>query len=333
MQHMKPFKSAIVGGTFDHLHSGHKQFLNAAFAHAEHVHINISLPELTKQKPFAQSIQPYDIREKKIREFLAENHLIQRATIHPLHDIYGMAATDTDCDVIFVTTATRHNAELINEERIKNNLPPLNIGDVPYLTGTDNQIISSQRIRAGETDRDGNSYDAFFLGKSQYILPQKLRETLQQPIGTILPDMKQLKTLLKKSTLIIAVGDIVSISLVEEGHMPAICIIDYQTRRHPIEKETLPPEFRFPAKTIDNPHGTINKAFAKVYRETLEKQRETQTMQVIAVDGEEDLLALPALLLSPVDSLVIYGQYNAGVVVVTVTEEIKAYARNLLKQF
>ncbi len=330
---MKPFKQAIVGGTFDHLHAGHKKFLDEAFAHAEHVHINISLPELTKHKVFAQSIQPYDMREKNITEYLAKNHVTNRATIHQLHDIYGMAATDTHCDAIFVTESTRHNATLINQKRKQHNLPPLEIIMVSYLTGTDNHVISSQRIRAGETDRDGNSYDAFFLGKNQYILPQKLRETLQQPIGKIFTDMKQLQQLVTHTTLIIAVGDIVSLSLLEEGYTPAICIIDYQTRRHPLDKATLPHPFRSPDRTIANPHGTINKEFALLYREALKKQRESQKMQVIAVDGEEDLLALPALLFSPMGSLIIYGQYNAGVVVVTVTEEIKEYARNLLKQF
>jgi cytidyltransferase-like protein len=330
---MKPFKQAIVGGTFDHLHAGHKKFLDAAFLHAEHVHINISLPELTKHKPFFQSIQPYDVREKNIIEYLAKNHVTNRATIHQLHDIYGMAATDTHCEAIFVTESTVNNAELINIQRHKNNLPPLEIVMVSYLTGTDKQVISSQRIRAGETDRDGNSYDAFFLGKNEYVLPQALRAKLQQPIGKIFPDMQSLHQSVNKTTTIIAVGDIVSLSLLEEGYTSAICIIDYQTRRHPLDKETLPQPFRSPTLTIANPHGTINKEFAKLYRGALKKQRESQKMQVIAVDGEEDLLALPALLFSPINSVVIYGQYNAGVVVVTVTEEIKDYARKLLKEF
>jgi len=57
------------------------------------------------------------------------------------------------------------------------------------------------------------------------------------------------------------------------------------------------------------------------------------TPQIILVDGEEDLLALPTMLLAPLDTYVVYGQYNLGMVVVRITEEIKSLARNLLTQF
>jgi len=41
------------------------------------------------------------------------------------------------------------------------------------------------------------------------------------------------------------------------------------------------------------------------------------------VTGEEDLLALPAIVLAPLGSVVLYGQYDKGVVINEVTEELK----------
>jgi hypothetical protein len=41
------------------------------------------------------------------------------------------------------------------------------------------------------------------------------------------------------------------------------------------------------------------------------------------IDGEEDLLALVAVLYAPEKSLVVYGQPNEGMVVVEVTKEKK----------
>ena len=45
------------------------------------------------------------------------------------------------------------------------------------------------------------------------------------------------------------------------------------------------------------------------------KEREA----VIVVDGEEDLLTLPAIVESPDDAFVVYGQPSEGLVVVTET--------------
>ena len=51
------------------------------------------------------------------------------------------------------------------------------------------------------------------------------------------------------------------------------------------------------------------------------------------VEGEEDLLALPSIVFSPLQSLVLYGMANQGVVVVEVTEESKEWARVMVDKF
>ena len=53
----------------------------------------------------------------------------------------------------------------------------------------------------------------------------------------------------------------------------------------------------------------------------------------IIVDGEEDLATLPALVLAPAGSSVIYGQPGAGMVHVAVTDTQTEEARRLLEQF
>ena len=51
------------------------------------------------------------------------------------------------------------------------------------------------------------------------------------------------------------------------------------------------------------------------------------------VKGEEDLLALPAILFAPLNSVVLYGQIDLGVVMVEVTEEKKKGVEEILKKF
>lgn len=54
---------------------------------------------------------------------------------------------------------------------------------------------------------------------------------------------------------------------------------------------------------------------------------------LLLVDGEEDLLALPAIVHAPIGGVVYYGQPQQGLVEVMVTEEKKREVLALLKQF
>ena len=51
---------------------------------------------------------------------------------------------------------------------------------------------------------------------------------------------------------------------------------------------------------------------------------------LIVVDGEEDLLALPSILFAPINTHVLYGQPNAGLVIVSVTESLKVKVYDIL---
>ena len=50
----------------------------------------------------------------------------------------------------------------------------------------------------------------------------------------------------------------------------------------------------------------------------------------ITVDGEEDLLVIPACVFAPENSFVMYGQPNEGLVIIRVTPEIKAKVQKIL---
>ena len=50
----------------------------------------------------------------------------------------------------------------------------------------------------------------------------------------------------------------------------------------------------------------------------------------IVVDGEEDLLVIPAVVLAPERSIVAYGQPNQGIVVIEVTKRNKLKCRQII---
>lgn len=317
------YQSAILGGTFDHFHLGHEQLISAAFAKADHVTIGITKAPLSPAKAFPEYIADFATRRSSIESFLSTRGYRSRSTLIPLTDIYGTSLTDPSIEAIFVTHSTLPGARMINRERRKISLPKLSVVIVPHVLGSDRRIISSSRIRGGQIDRFGHSHR----------LPARLRKQLQTPIGPVITDPTHLTTLLPDSPIIIAVGDIVSRDLREAGYTPAISIIDYHTRHKPLSPAVVSEYFSTPTHELANPAGYISPAFSPLFLSALSAYQSTHTPQLIAVKGEEDLLALPALSLSPLGSVVIYGQPGLGMVVVPITESIKALAGHYLAQF
>jgi uncharacterized protein (UPF0218 family) len=51
----------------------------------------------------------------------------------------------------------------------------------------------------------------------------------------------------------------------------------------------------------------------------------------VVVEGEEDLLVLPLMVMMPIGSMIVYGQPSEGMVIVTLTEERKRWAQDFMK--
>jgi GTP-dependent dephospho-CoA kinase len=164
-----------------------------------------------------------------------------------------------------------------------------------------------------------------------YTLTPELRAKLKHPFGKLIqgtPEetMGKMEILVEKEKppMIISVGDIVSSNLHKSNIHPQLSIIDnVSLRKHLIPKEAVVQKTVF----VNNPHGTITSEAILVVKEILNRKEHTH----IVVDGEEDLLALIAVLYAPEDAFVVYGQPNSGIVVVKVTPERKAKAKGFLK--
>jgi uncharacterized protein (UPF0218 family) len=125
----------------------------------------------------------------------------------------------------------------------------------------------------------------------------------------------------------VAVGDAVTDHLLSAGHRPHLAVIDGRTERAAVaadRRDRLP----VPDRTVMNPPGALSAALLAALREGVD----TPAPTVVRVAGEEDLAALPALLLVPADGSVVYGQPGAGMVLVTVDSSTRARARTLLSR-
>ena len=136
--------------------------------------------------------------------------------------------------------------------------------------------------------------------------------------GPLEKTMKRLKELIEKEkpSTVISVGDIVSRNMIEYGISLNVLIVDNKVMRKPIQPITVDADQTLYAK---NPPGAITDEAWAAIRSAVEQKGKTRVM----VDGEEDLLALVAVLSAPEHALVVYGQPHVGIVVVKVTEETR----------
>ena len=337
----------VVGGTFDHFHAGHKALLKKAFEIGKKVTIGIATEKIYKDKFLSETIEPFKIRKKSVKNFV-KNYLNRRYDIDIISfsKFTGGVDKKSEVDAIVVSRETFPNALKINELRKKNKLKQMMIVIVEDVLAEDGKIISSERIRAGEIDRKGNvmGYGLGVRGRRiELIMPEELRPELQKPLGRIFKTVHKVIKFIKsiKSVQLITVGDIITDSLLKEGIEPDVKVIDNRSRREDYIRSDPFLNSTKKGQTLINKPGTINLKTAEKLKELIHTKLirlpptnyPLPTDCWLVVNGEEDLLTLPAILFAPLNSLVLYGHWQHGIIAVTVDEEIKEKVRKIIKKF
>ncbi|MFP8951507.1 GTP-dependent dephospho-CoA kinase family protein [Natrialbaceae archaeon A-arb3/5] len=159
------------------------------------------------------------------------------------------------------------------------------------------------------------------------ILPDRLRDELKEPMGPIETDAERLLEAVDGP--LIAVGDVVTHHFVQAGRPPDAAFVDGRTKRQAVDDEVR--DAVTDAATIEarNPPAELTADVLQALSTAITADEPT----TVFVEGEEDLLVLPALLVAPVGASVVYGQPDEGMVHVEVTDADRAVARDLLERF
>lgn len=334
---MQRFNLIACGGTFDHLHKGHKEFLRFALSFSSKVILGLTSEAFVKNKERWENIEPYERRKSVLEDFLIREKARDRVEIVQIDDIFGPTLTpNLSIEAIVVSKESVKNAKIINEKRQKSGLTCISILVCPMIKGSDGRIISSTRIRNGEITRGGKPYLNPLWLTQTLILPENVRSKLQQPLGLLIKDLQTWvasQNFLDTSSMV-AVGDVVTKSFNALSLKPKIAVVDFHVGR---KKQFLNfGELGFLGKEkiieVDNPAGCLTpllfKAIFRIFHPLSSKER-----IVLVITGEEDLLVLPFLLLCPLGFAIFYGQPGGGVVKVDVSEENKQKAYDLIAQF
>lgn len=166
-----PVSTVCLGGTFDHLHPGHKLLLHAAVlllgvpeASAKkpcRFIIGITGDELLKRKKYAEFVQSWDLRATNVIEFLAtilhlsktgwkretdlqlskkEDEIVAHfrdgaieIQCVVIQDAFGPTITTEEMDALVVSGETRSGGQAVNDKRKERGWHPLDIFEVDVL--------------------------------------------------------------------------------------------------------------------------------------------------------------------------------------------------------
>lgn len=155
-------------------------------------------------------------------------------------------------------------------------------------------------------------------------LPESKRDVFKEPIGYDIreEDLSQLNA----KHIIIAVGDVVSLTMRNNGIVPLLSVYDgYTERRELTGFADLVKNGGWAETVVANPAGEITLALM----EAVENALAGRSAGIIRVEGEEDLALLPCVLHAPENSVVIYGWPGRGMKAVDTDGPTRTHIRHL----
>jgi GTP-dependent dephospho-CoA kinase len=163
--------------------------------------------------------------------------------------------------------------------------------------------------------------------RDRYVLPDALRGELAGAFGPVV-QTEELVDRIPPGAPLAAVGDVVSRTLHDLGITPRFFVCDYQTQRGGIDPEhqRILGAWGDREVRVINPAATVTRDAWTVIRDAWHADGTTR----ILVDGEEDLLGIPAFLEAPDGARVLYGAPGRGIVVVTVDAAFKQRVADLV---
>lgn len=328
---MKRFRLVVCGGTFDHFHKGHREFLKFILSLSEHVVLGLTSDEYVEKKVARMTnFESYEQRKQALESFLKDQDAIDKVEIEPIHDVFiPQKWQDLPIEAIIVSEDTKQGAELINKKREEQGQKPFEVVIASLVKVSDGRVISSSRIRNGEINREGRLFIHPSWMEKTLTLPASLRKELKKPSGKFTTEQSdELKNM--QSLCIITVGDVVTYTFNKLHLHQKISVVDLHVRRQKTF-ESLE-EFGFSKDTrvvtVHNPAGCITKELLKTIVEVIDKRH-----IVLHILGEEDLAVLPFLLAAPLGFVIFYGQPGEGMIMVEVNEDSKEKAYQLVSRF
>ena len=154
-------------------------------------------------------------------------------------------------------------------------------------------------------------------------VPEDKRNIFKEPIGS---ELKESELIKHHDTKMITVGDVVSLTVRNNGIRPILSVYDGYTERREMTEFAALVEGEEKVSVI-NPAGTITDELDDAVRNALT----TGDTDLIRVEGEEDLALMPCILHAPEGAVVVYGWPGKGMMIVSTDDITRKRVEELWK--
>ncbi|KAF9532210.1 hypothetical protein CPB83DRAFT_847418 [Crepidotus variabilis] len=189
------FPNTALGGTFDHLHAGHKILLSMAawITHSKLI-VGLTSDVLLVSKSYASVLESFSTRSARVSSFVEFFKPGLTIDIQAINDVYGPTGWDPDIQALVVSKETLNGGEKIRARRKEKNLPALKTFLIDVVSATSASLehedvewlkenkLSSTEVRRWIVAKEKGKQGAEEVEKERSEVGKELIEVLKNEV-------------------------------------------------------------------------------------------------------------------------------------------------------